>query len=273
MNKLSKYLTTISKSFWFQWIPSVLLGLTTILLLAVGVIPLYYLCYTFIMWMLVCGLGIAVGYHRIFSHKTHNLPTWKENIILFLATFAGQGASIFWVALHRGYHHRYSDKEQDLHSPIHGKWNAFVGWEHKITEANNPINLKYAVDLLRKSNHIWFHKNYLRILWGVPVLVALFDWKLSLTAFWLVTFVGTTQDNLVNLFGHVKTFISYRNFETNDNSQNNFILGYLCWGQGWHNNHHYAPGNFDFGTETSGKWWELDLCKIFLPLLGKKRIT
>ena len=83
MNKLSKYLTTISKSFWFQWIPSVLLGLTTILLLAVGVIPLYYLCYTFIMWMLVCGLGIAVGYHRIFSHKTHNLPTWKENIILF----------------------------------------------------------------------------------------------------------------------------------------------------------------------------------------------
>jgi len=39
------------------------------------------------MWCMVCGLGVAVGYHRVFSHKTHQLPTWKENIILFFALF------------------------------------------------------------------------------------------------------------------------------------------------------------------------------------------
>jgi stearoyl-CoA desaturase (delta-9 desaturase) len=268
MTTLSKYLTTISKSFWFQWVPAVVLGTLTIVLLAVGIIPLYYLWSTLVMWILVCGLGIAVGYHRVFSHKTHTLPTWKENILLFLATFAGQGGSIFWVALHRGYHHPHSDTALDLHSPIYyGKVNAFVGWYLKITESNNTVNFKYAVDLLRKPNHVWFHKHSLHILWIVPALVALIDWRLALCAFWLVTLIGSTQDNLVNVYGHIKGCIGYRNFETRDQSHNNFLLGYLAWGQGWHNNHHQFPASYDFGTGVSGKWWEYDPCRIFLPLL------
>jgi stearoyl-CoA desaturase (delta-9 desaturase) len=268
IERLNRYLTTISKSFWFQWVPAMTLGTLTIVLLATGVIPVVYLWSTLVMWVLVCGLGIAVGYHRVFSHKTHTLPAWKENIILFFATFAGQGASIFWVALHRGYHHPKSDQKEDLHSPIYyGKMNAFIGWYFKVTEASNTVNFKYAVDLLRKPNHVWFHKHSLKILWGVPLLVALFDWKLALCAFWLVTMIGATQDNTVNVYGHIKSWLSYRNFETKDQSQNNPILGYLCWGQGWHNNHHYAPASYDFGTGVSGKWWEWDPCKIFLPLL------
>jgi stearoyl-CoA desaturase (delta-9 desaturase) len=263
-----KFFTTISKSFWLQLVPAWILGLTTILLLITGVIPVYYLWSTLIMWILVCGLGIAVGYHRVFSHRTHKLPVWKENIILFFAVFAGQGGSIFWAALHRGYHHPHSDTERDIHSPVaYNKRTAFAGWYSKITESLNPINIKYAVDLLRKPNHVFFHKHNIKILWGIPLLVALFNWQLALTAFCLVTLIGSTQDNLVNVYGHIKGRIGYRNFETKDNSQNNLLLGYLAWGQGWHNNHHAKPGNFDFGSGTSGKWWELDPCKIFIPLL------
>jgi stearoyl-CoA desaturase (delta-9 desaturase) len=261
-------LINISKSFWLQFVPAMLFGLTSIILLLLGIIPVYYLFVTFIMWILVCGLGIAVGYHRVFSHKTHQLPVWKENIIMFLAVFAGQGGSIFWAAMHRGYHHPHSDTLKDYHSPVaYDKKTAFVGWYLKITEANNPINIKYAVDLLRKPNHVWFHKNHLKILWITPLVVALVDWKLALTGFWLVTMIGSLQDNLVNVYGHVKGLIGYRNFETRDNSQNNPILGYFAWGQGWHNNHHYAPASFDFGSGVSGKWWEYDPCRIFKILL------
>ena len=263
-------LSNISKSFWFQFFPAMVLGSITIFLMYTEVIPLYYLWSTLVMWVLVCGLGIAVGYHRVFSHRTHKLPTWKENIILFFATFAGQGSSIFWVALHRGYHHPYSDQEKDIHSPVvYGKLHAFVGWFFKITERENPISIKYAVDLMKKPNHLWFHKNTLRVLWLVPITVALFDWKLALSAFWLTTMIGSLQDNLVNVFGHSKGIVGYRNFNTNDNSYNNPILGYLTWGQCWHNNHHYRASSYDFGSGISGKWWELDLCKIFLPFLGK----
>lgn len=262
--------TKISKSFWFQFVPAVLLGTLTIVLLVVGIIPLTYLYATLVMWVLVCGLGIAVGYHRVFSHKTHKLPPWKENIILFFAVFAGQGSSLFWAALHRGYHHPYSDKKQDIHSPVvYGKLHAFVGWYLMVREIDNPVSIKFAIDLVRKKNHVWFHKNYNRILTIVPLLVAIFDWKLALTGFWLVTMIGLIQDNTVNVLGHIKGYLGYRNFDLADNSQNNIPLAYLTWGQAWHNNHHKSPGSYDFGKSVSGKWWEIDPALIFLPFLGK----
>lgn len=265
-----KIFRNISKSFWFQFVPAMLLGVLTIYFLAVGLIPLYYLIYTFVMWVLVCGLGVAVGYHRVFSHRTHSLPAWKENIIMFFAAFAGQGGSIFWVALHRGYHHPYSDTAQDIHSPnSHSMLEAFIGWQYRITETNNTVNLKYSVDLLRKKNHLWFHKHNLKILWGIPLVVALFNWQFALMAFCLVTFIASFQDNLVNVFGHKKGFIGYRNFDTKDKSQNNFLLGLFGWGQGWHNNHHYDPKSFNFGSGVSKRKWEIDPCVIFLPFLTR----
>lgn len=263
-------LRSISQSFYFQFVPAMILGSTTIFLLCVGIIPLKYLIGTAIMWPLVCGLGVAVGYHRVFSHKTHELPRWKEIVILFFAVFAGQGGSIFWAALHRGYHHPHTDTELDIHSPVvYGKYQAFVGWYKKITEEANLINIKYAVDLLRKPHHVWFHKHYLKILWGVPAAVAIFDWRLSMTAFCLVTMIGLLQDNLVNVFGHSKSMFGYRNFETRDQSYNNPVLGYITWGQAWHNNHHHDAKSYDFGSGLSGRWWEYDASRIFLPFLGK----
>lgn len=258
----------ISKYSWFSFLPFLVLGMLTITMFAVGAIPIQYLWLTFINWILIAGLGVAVGYHRIFSHNTHpNLPTWKENIILLFGTLSGQGSSITWSAIHRGYHHKFSDTDRDLHSPRKGFYHAFFGWATKITENNPIVNLKYAGPILRKKNHLWFHQHQMTILWVIPISVALIDWKLSLVMFCLPTALCLLQDNLVNVFGHNKGIIGYRNFETNDYSQNNFILGYIGWGQGWHNNHHYDPKSFDFGSGVSGKWWEFDPCRIFLPLL------
>lgn len=261
-------LRNFPKGFYLVYIPLTMLALITVGLLIAGVISPYYLIGSFIMWVLVCGLGIACGYHRVFSHRTHNLPTWKENIILFFAVFAGQGSSVWWVAVHRGLHHRFADQPKDIHSPVvHGIFQSYVGWFMDMTENNLKVNIKYSVDLLRKPNHMWFYKHYLKIIWGVPLVVCLFDWKLAFTCFFLVTGLGLLQDNLINVLGHVKARIGYRNFDTNDNSQNNIIMGYLTWGQGWHNNHHYAPASYDFGKSISGKWWEFDPCTIFLPFL------
>lgn len=261
----------ISKYSWFSFIPFVTIALMTVVLFCLGIIPLIYLIASFIGWTLISGLGVAVGYHRIFSHNTHpNLPRWKENIILFFGALSGQGSSITWSALHRGYHHRYSDTEKDLHSPVaHGIWHSFFGWALQVTENDNPINMKYAANLLRKKNHIFFHKHYMKILWLVPLAFALINWQFALAAFFLPTGLCLLQDNLVNVFGHKRGLIGYRNFETNDNSQNNVLLGWFGWGQGWHNNHHFDMKPFNLGSGISGKWWEFDPCVIFLPFLGK----
>ena len=257
-------LKNISKYTWFSFVPFTSLAVLTISLLCLGVISPVYLCATAIMWSLVSGLGVAVGYHRVFSHKTHSLPRWKENLILSFAALAGQGSSITWTAIHRGHHHRHTDTKEDIHTPVFkGAWYAFFGWTNQITEAKNPINFKYAVDLLRKPNHVWFHHNQLRILWLTPIIVALFDWRLALMACVLPTGLSLMQDNLINVLGHKKALIGYRNFDTEDQSQNNWILGYLGWGQGWHNNHHALPANYDFGA----RWWEFDPCRLWKWLL------
>ena len=115
-----------NKGIWFGMVPMMVLGATTLALFVTGVIPLVYLWATLFMWIMISGLGVAVGYHRVFSHRTHQLPTWKENIILWFGAMSAQGSALFWVAVHRGYHHPHADTERDVHSPVvYGKWHAF----------------------------------------------------------------------------------------------------------------------------------------------------
>ncbi len=271
---LKNFLRNISLYSWFSFIPFLAAMPVIIYLFWTGVIPAVYLFATLIGWILISGLGIATGYHRIFCHKTHpNLPVWKENVILFFGALGGQGSSITWTAIHRGYHHRHSDTEKDLHSPVNGFWHSFFGWTLKVTEASNIINMKSAVDLLKKPNHVWFHKHQLKIQWLVPAVVALFNWPLALALFVLPTGISILQDNLVNVFAHQKSLIGYRMFDTgpHDNSHNNIILGLLGWGQGWHHGHHYKPMSFNPGSAVSGNWWEIDTCVIFIPFIGKPR--
>lgn len=216
--------------------------------------------FVIIAWAFISGLGIAVGFHRIYSHKTHKLKPWLDNLILLCGTLGGQGSSISWTAVHRGYHHRFSDQEKDLHSPVaHGRLHAFWGWYWNLNE--HTINHKYAVDLLRLKNHVWYHKHYIKFIWGVVICLAVLS--PSMLAIYLsALFLSLAQDNLVNVLCHEEG-LGYRNYETADKSNNFWPLGYLGWGQGWHNNHHEDPAAFDFGK----KWWEYDACRLWLPLL------
>lgn len=239
--------------------------------LLVGPVALFYafswglLPFVLLGWVLISGLGISVGFHRVFSHKTHNLNPWLENLILFLGTIGGQGSSITWVAVHRGSHHRFSDTPKDLHSPVHGIFHSIFTWYTKVNEHN--LSMKPAVDLLRKPMHVRFHKHYTLIVWSLVIFLSLVNVQ-ALVVYLSCLFISLLQDNSVNVFCHIPKF-GYRNFETKDFSRNVPFLGYFGWGQGWHNNHHEYPARFDFGI----KWWEYDPCRIFLPLLvlGSKR--
>jgi len=216
-----------------------------------------------LLWAMISGLGIAVGFHRILSHKTHNLRPWLDNLILLLGSIAGQGSSITWVAVHRGYHHRHCDTPKDLHSPIHGVWHSFLGWYSDISETT--INHKYAVDLLRKRNHVWVHKNYLLLqfsLYAVLLWASLLSGLPILPIYMACLFISLMQDNLVNTLCHIRG-MGYKNGDSPDNSVNVPILGYLTWGQGHHENHHFDPGSFSFRK----RWWEFDPSVLWLPLV------
>jgi stearoyl-CoA desaturase (delta-9 desaturase) len=57
---------------------------------------------------------------------------------------------------------------------------------------------------------------------------------------------------LVNSASHMW---GYRNYETTDDSRNNWWVALLTYGEGWHNNHHAYPRMALHGH----RWWELDL--------------
>ncbi len=217
-----------------------------------------------VFWMLFSGLGIAVGYHRIISHNSITISSWKKKVLSVLGLFGCQGSTIFWVALHRGYHHASTDTLKDFHSPIHGRWSAYMGWIFKLQPTD--ISLKYAVDLLKDPFHLFIHKHHNKIIWGTLAVVALISWQTALYGFIIAMTVAQHQENLVDLFGHTPS-AGYRNFDLKDLSTNVPILGFLAWGQGWHNNHHKDPKSFDFGSSISGKWWEYDPCNLFKWLL------
>lgn len=236
--------------------PGLVLGLISLVYCALnGLLP-----FVFIAWCLISGLGIAVGFHRVYSHKTHRPKLWLDYLLLGLGTLGGQGSSIAWTAIHRGVHHRFSDTEKDFHSPIHGIFSSLVGWYTKVNETN--LNFVYAGgDLLRKKHHMWVHAHYNKIIYGF--VGVLFILAAPLAAIYLAAlFLSLVQDNLVNCLCHIRK-LGYKNFATKDNSVNFWPLGYFGWGQGWHENHHHDPASFDFGK----KWWEFDPCRIFLPLL------
>ena len=50
-------------------------------------------------------------------------------------------------------------------------------------------------------------------------------------------------------------FFGYRNYETGEESRNNWLVAILASGEGWHNNHHHDPAS----ASVQHRWWEFDL--------------
>ena len=57
----------------------------------------------------------------------------------------------------------------------------------------------------------------------------------------------------------------YRNYETREDSRNNWLFALLTNGEGWHNNHHADPRSARHGHRR----WELDVTWHSLHLMEK----
>lgn len=219
-----------------------------------------WLLLSLLFWVIVSGLGISVGYHRILAHKAFKVPKWFEYVCTYLGALGIQGSSISWVAIHRGYHHPHADTIKDFHTPRKGLWHAFAGW---FNDSTPTLRVAYAGKLLRDKFHLFLHNYYIAVvIISCIIIYVLFGWKTLLYGYGIAMLISLMQENTINVLCHIKK-LGYRNFNTRDDSVNIPILGLLCWGQGWHNNHHENPHKFNFGHY----WWEVDLTMIFYPLL------
>ena len=59
----------------------------------------------------------------------------------------------------------------------------------------------------------------------------------------------------------------YRNYETDEGSRNNVLVGLVSNGEGWHNNHHADPRSARHGH----RWWEFDVDLAHSAAAGSAR--
>lgn len=219
--------------------------------------------WVFFVLQFVTGLGITVGYHRLLTHRSFQVPKWLEYVLTVCGSLALQGGAIKWVATHR-VHHAFSDRPQDPHSPTRGFWWAHMLWLFAYDEVlDHPIKYqRYAPDLARDRVHQFlnntqvFHSILLGMilfaLGGLPWLV----WGLFVrTAF---VYHGTW---LVNSAAHLW---GYQTYDTNEGSRNNWWVALVSYGEGWHNNHHAYLHSAAHGL----RWWEFDLTYLVIRTLG-----
>jgi stearoyl-CoA desaturase (Delta-9 desaturase) len=217
--------------------------------------------------------GITAGYHRYFSHRSYKTSRAFQFVLGFLGAMSAQKGPLWWAAHHRR-HHGYSDTADDVHSPVvRGFWWSHVGWflcrKYGETDVQSIKDLN-AYPELRVLNR--FHALppaalavvTLGIGGLLPVIAPGMNTSATQMLVWgffistVLVYHGTfVVNSLAHLFGT-------RRFPTKDESRNNLLIALITLGEGWHNNHHYAPS-----SERQGfYWWEIDVSHYILKTLS-----
>jgi stearoyl-CoA desaturase (Delta-9 desaturase) len=207
----------------------------------------------------ICGVSyctrmfaLMAGYHRYFSHRAFKTSRTMQFLLALVGTLGVQKGVLWWASHHR-YHHRFSDTEHDIHSPIHRSFlYSHSGWF--LDSDNRDTDYSRVGDLTRYPELVWLNE------WGlVPIsayallLFMLFGWGGLVWGFFVSTVLIWHAIHAIGSFGH--RYGGYRRFATADNSRNKGFLALVLLGEGWHNNHHFYPSSARQGFA----WWELDV--------------
>ena len=215
----------------------------------------------FLFWMCT-GLGISMGYHRLHTHRSYQVPLALEYFFAVCGTLTLEGGPIFWVSTHR-IHHQKSDLPGDPHSPRDGGWWAHMGWllVGESKHGDSPLMSKYAPDLTKDRFYVWLDRYH----WVPMIVLGILLYALGGVSFvlWgvcLRVVIGLHTTWLVNSATHMW---GSRRFDTRDDSRNNWLIALMTSGEGWHNNHHAHPTSARHGLT----WYEFDLSWIQIKIL------
>jgi fatty-acid desaturase len=262
MEKTSIIKNTIHfPNLWGSIIPMQFVGVYALYTIFIGIAPSWWWIALLVGYVCMKMLGVSAGYHRLFCHKGFKVHTITKRILLWFAIIAGQGSPIYWIGIHRGYHHRYADTDKDAHSPRHGFWHSYILWMFKM----RTMSIRSVVDLLRDPDMVFAHKHYIKIFWLSHFLVALISFELWLYMMGLAAFI-TLHSFLIQTSVTHLSWAGYRNYNVKDDSVNVIWLFPVVLGEAWHNNHHGDGRNPNYGK----RWWELDPTYWLIKLIRKK---
>ncbi len=230
----------------------------------------------------ITGLGLTLGYHRLFAHRAFQVALWLEHLIAFCGYLAIQRGPIFWVAMHR-LHHKFTDVPgKDPHTPKEGFWHVHFGWTQKRRSDvwDRDVYRTLAPELLGDrfylalDSELCDYATYVCLLISSYLLGGLigpapgFD---SYNALCFLVWIGIlNRVALLHAFGLINSVchtFGAKPFKTKtaDESVNNFLVALLIFGEGWHNNHHTFPTSARQGL----RWYQVDVAWYVIWILNK----
>jgi stearoyl-CoA desaturase (Delta-9 desaturase) len=217
-----------------------------------------YTCITF---------GVTAGYHRMLTHRSFTPHPIIKFILLVLGSMSLEGSALEWAATHIK-HHAHSDREGDPHSPLEGFVHAHLGWLFRDRMADPNV---YCRNLVKDPIVVFVSRTF--FLWVLLSLLIPFALG-GLAGGWAGAWTGLLWGGLVRIFliHHVTWSVNSvchtfgrRMFETSDRSRNEWIVGLLAFGEGWHNNHHAFPRSAFHGM----RWWQIDFSAYLIWTLER----
>jgi len=227
----------------------------------------------FFIAVVITGLAMSLGLHRLFSHRAFDCAPSVRYTLAVLGSMTWQRSLFMWAGRHR-IHHKYTDVEGDYHSPytyFDGKpiknpvlrfLHAHYYWLH-VADPGLEANNKEIPDLMANPVLVWIDKKYDMFCVISLLIPGLIGYAMYGTGMGFVEGVmwgGLARIAVVqhfvwaiSSFGHI---VGPRPYKEMGKSTNVTLLGWLVFGEGYHNNHHafpYSPHvGFDKGQPDLG---------------------
>ena len=222
------------------------------------------------MYFIAGMFGVTIRYHRLLTHRSFRTYKWMEYFLTFCACQALEAGPVEWTAMHR-IHHKEADEEPDPHSPLVNFLWAHAGWLFYDMPGAHTYSQysRFAKDLARdpvqRFLNRYFYVAYIFVALIIYIAGELYG---GLGLSWLIwgVFVRTVflwhATWLVNSATHLW---GYRNYNTDEDSTNNWLVALISFGEGWHNNHHADQRSAAHGQ----RWFEFDISYVVIKCLEK----
>ena len=202
-------------------------------------------------FVLVSGLSITGGYHRLFAHNSYQAAWPLRLMFVLFGAACFQGSVLEWCTDHRK-HHRYTDTDKDPYSIKKGFWYAHVGWLFVLD--TNTRDFSNVADLAADPIVRFQHRFYIPIavlmgfglptgiaaLWGDPLGGLIIAGALCITLNHHFTFC-------INSVCH---FFGTRTYSDQQSARDNWVTALFTYGEGFHNFHHQFPVDYRNGIRA-----------------------
>ena len=239
-------------------------------------IPIY-IYYNGIVWQepllllvgwILSGLGITVGYHRYFSHRSFRGNFIFEWLFMLLGTMAIQNTILQWCSNHR-LHHKKLDTDDDPCSIKEGFFHAHMGWilEQKEFSIAGVSDLKAKPAVMFQAKYYWYITILLSFV--LPFGIGFLYGRPLGALLWGVMFRITLVHHFtwfINSFCH---YVGHKQYDNKISARDSWFMALFTFGEGYHNFHH----TFHWDYRNGIRWYDFDPSKWVIKFLSFFKLT